>query len=73
VEIFTSRAGETRDIAFVVTVVDAGRVVSQAGLGTSGAWTFTREWNLVERRTGDTMAASMKPYWQSLEFSAGRG
>ncbi len=62
------RTGEKRDTSFLVTVVDADKIVTETGLSTSGAWIFTRDWNLLEKRTGEMVAASTKPYWPSFQF-----
>jgi hypothetical protein len=62
------RTGEKRETSFVVTAVEGDKIVTDTGLGTSGAWTFTRDWNLVERKTGETVEASMRPYWPHFQF-----
>ena len=62
------RTGERKDISFTVTVVDAKNMVMQTGGSTSGAWTFTRDWNPTERKTGDVVAEAYKPYWPYLQF-----
>jgi hypothetical protein len=62
------RTGEKRDTSFLVTMVDTDKIVAETGLSTSGAWTFTRDWNPVERKTGETVADSMKPPWPYLQF-----
>ncbi len=60
--------GEQREISMRVTAVTADRIVVETGLSTSGAWTFTRDWNLVERKGGDVVAAVLTPYWPYFEF-----
>lgn len=64
-DVFT---GEKREISFSVTAVDPARIVTESGISTSGAWTFTRDWNPVERKAGDVVANSLKPYWPFLQF-----
>src|ERR1700722_10606541 len=44
----TVRTGEKRDTTFVVTTVDADKIVSEMSGSTSGTRTFTRDYNLVE-------------------------
>ncbi len=61
-------SGETRDTSSLVTEVDADRIVTETGLSTSGAWTFTRDWNTVERRSGERVSSATRPYWPFLQF-----
>lgn len=63
-----ARTGEKRELSFLVTLVDSDKIVTETGMSTSGAWTFTREWNLVQRKTGDTVAMSTKPQWPYFQF-----
>lgn len=62
------RTGETRELSFLVTAVEADTIVTETGLSTSGAWTFTREWNPVERKTGDVITMSIAPSWPQFAF-----
>lgn len=62
------RTGEKRDTSFVVIMIGTDKIVTETGLSTSGAWTFTRDWNPVERKRGETVVASMKPHWSYLQF-----
>jgi hypothetical protein len=57
------RTGETRELSFLMSAVEADRIVTETGSSTSGAWTFTREWNPVERKTGDVISMSIAPSW----------
>jgi hypothetical protein len=60
--------GEKRDTSSLVTAVDADGIVTETGLSTSGAWTFTRDWNPVERRSGQVVSIATRPYWPFLQF-----
>jgi hypothetical protein len=60
--------GEKRETTNLVTVVDPDKIVVETGWSTSGAWTFTRDWNLVEVKTGETVRSSVAPYWPYLQF-----
>jgi hypothetical protein len=60
--------GEKRDTAFVVTAVDADKIVNEASGATSGARTFTRDFNPVEIRTGEVVTAAYKPFLPHLQF-----
>lgn len=62
------RTGQKKDTSFTVTAVDANRIVMETAGSTSGAWTFTRDWNPTERKTGDVVADTYKPYWPYLHF-----
>lgn len=62
------RTGEKRDTALVITGIDADKIVSEASGSTSGARTFTREFNLVEIRAGDAVASACRPFWPYLQF-----
>jgi hypothetical protein len=62
------RTGEKKDTSFLVTAVDGDEIVVQTGESTSGAWTFTREWNPVEKKAGDVVTDVLKPDWPYLRF-----
>jgi hypothetical protein len=63
-----ARTGEKREISFRVTLVDTDRIVAETGISTSGAWTFTRDWNVVERKRGDAVFDSLKPHMPHFRF-----
>ncbi len=60
--------GEQRETSMQVTAVTPDRIVVDMGRSTSGSWTFTRDWNLVERKTGDAVASVVTPYWPYFQF-----
>lgn len=60
--------GEKRDTNFRVLVVDADKIIVETSGSTSGTRTFTRDWNLVEIKTGDIVTQSAKPFWPHLQF-----
>jgi hypothetical protein len=62
------RTGEKRDTTFVVTRVESEKIVAETSGSTSGAHTFTREFNQVEVRTGEVVAILFKPFWPHLHF-----
>ena len=62
------RTGEKRDTTFVVMKITPDKIVSETSGSTSGAHTFTRDFNLVEIRTGDAVAVTYKPFWPHLQF-----
>jgi hypothetical protein len=62
------RTGEKRDTTFVVTMVDADKIVAETSGSTSGARTFTRDHNPVEIRRGQTVISTFKPFWPYLQF-----
>jgi len=62
------RTGEKRDTTFVVTAVDANKIVNEASGSTSGARTFTRDFNPLEIRTGEAVATTYRPYFPALQF-----
>jgi hypothetical protein len=64
----TVRTGEKRDTTFVVTAVDADKIVSEMSASTSGTRTFTRDYNLVENKTGELVALLAKPQWPYFQF-----
>jgi hypothetical protein len=47
------RTGEKRDTSLVVTMTDADKIVNETSGSTSGARTYTRDYNLVEIKTGE--------------------
>ena len=61
-------SGETRETSFSVKAVAADKIITETGLSTSGLWTFTRDWNLIERRTGTKVEEVVMPYWPHFEF-----
>jgi hypothetical protein len=64
----TVRTGEKRDTTFVVTTVDADKIVSEMSGSTSGTRTFTRDYNLVENKTGELVTLLAKPPWPYFQF-----
>jgi hypothetical protein len=60
--------GEKRETRFHVIAVDAEKIVAETGGSTSGTQTFTRDWNLMEVRTGDIVSQTAKPFWPRLRF-----
>jgi hypothetical protein len=60
--------GEARDTSLTVVSIDASKIVSQTSGATSGARTFTRDFNPMEFRRGDVVAKTFKPYWPYLQF-----
>jgi hypothetical protein len=62
------RTGERKQTRFVVTRIDADKIVSETSGSTSGARTFTRDFNPVEIKTGDVVATTYKPYFPALLF-----
>jgi hypothetical protein len=62
------RTGEKRDTSFVVTMIDANKIVMEMSGSTSGTRTFTREFNLVETKTGELITFTANPFWAYLRF-----
>jgi hypothetical protein len=62
------RTGEKRETRHRLVSIDADRIVTEIAGGTSGTQTFTRDWNLVENKTGDTNDLTVKPFWPRLRF-----
>jgi hypothetical protein len=62
------RTGEKRDIALVVIAVDADKIVSETSGSTSGTRTYTRDYNLLEIKTGEKVTFTAKPFWPYLRF-----
>jgi hypothetical protein len=62
------KTGEKRDTAFVVTMISADRIVSETSGSTSGARTWTRDFNPVETKTGEIVTFTVKPFWPYLQF-----
>jgi len=62
------RTGEKRDTSIVVIMVDADRIVTEASGSTSGTRTYTRDYNLLEIKTGEKVTLTVKPFWASLRF-----
>ena len=62
------RIGEKREIRFRAAVVDSDKIVTETAGATSGTRTFTRDWNLIEIKSGDTVTQSAKPFWPYLRF-----
>ena len=59
---------EKRELSFLVTAVDTDKIVTKTRSSPAVTWTFTRDWNFLERKTGDTVALSMKPLWPYFQF-----
>jgi hypothetical protein len=62
------RTGEKRDTSFVVTMIGADKIVSETSGSTSGARTFTRDFNPVEIKSGELVTSTFKPFWPHLQF-----
>jgi hypothetical protein len=67
------RTGEKKDTSFLVTALTGDEIMMETGGSTSGAWTFTREWNPVERKAGDVVTDVLKPDWPYLRFPMALG
>jgi hypothetical protein len=59
--------GGKRELWLRVTLVDADRIVTETGPAL-GVWTFTRDWNPVERKAGDKVFDSLKPHMPHFRF-----
>jgi hypothetical protein len=62
------RTGEKRETRFHLIRLDADKIVTETAGRTSGTQTFTRDWNLMEVRTGDLISQTVKPFWPRLRF-----
>jgi len=62
------QTGEKRDTSVVVIMVDADKIVDEMSGSTSGTRTFTRDYNLLEVKTGEKVTFTAKPFWASLRF-----
>jgi hypothetical protein len=62
------RTGEKRDTALVVIMIGADRIVTEASGSTSGTRTYTRDFNLLEVKTGEKVTFTAKPFWAYLKF-----
>jgi hypothetical protein len=62
------RTGEKRETSIVVIQVDADKIVQEASGSTSGTRTYTRDFNLLEVKTGEKVTFTAKPFWASLRF-----
>jgi hypothetical protein len=62
------RTGEKRDTAFVVTAIDADKIVNETSGATSGARTYTRDLNPVEIKAGEVVMFAYKPFLPYLQF-----
>jgi hypothetical protein len=62
------RTGEKRDTSFVIIRIDPDKIVSETSGSTSGTRTFTRDFNPVEIKTGESVASRFKPFWPYLQF-----
>lgn len=61
-----ARTGEKRpETAHTVSEVAPDKIIVTTGAGTQ---TYTRDWNLIEIKTGETVTDAAKPYWPSLQF-----
>src|SRR5215471_11516673 len=62
------RTGEKRDTSIVVIMVDADKIVNETSGSTSGTRTYTRDYNLLEVKTGEKVTLTVKPFWAYLRF-----
>jgi hypothetical protein len=62
------RTGEKRDTSLVVIMIDADKIVYETSGSTSGTRTYTRDYNLLEIKTGERVTFTAKPFWASLRF-----
>jgi hypothetical protein len=62
------RTGEKRETSMLVIQVDADKIVQEASGSTSGTRTYTRDFNLLEVKTGEKVTFTAKPFWASLRF-----
>ena len=52
----------------VVVMIDADKIVNETSGSTSGTRTYTRDYNLLEIKTGETVTFTARPFWASLRF-----
>jgi len=62
------RTGEKRDTTIVVVMIDADKIVNETSGSTSGTRTYTRDYNLLEVKTGEKVTLTVKPFWAYLRF-----
>jgi hypothetical protein len=62
------QTGEKRDTSMVVIMIDADKIVNETSGSTSGTRTYTRDYNLLEIKTGEKVTFTAKPFWASLRF-----
>jgi hypothetical protein len=62
------RTGEKRETSMVVISVDADKIVDETSGSTSGTRTYTRDFNLLEVKTGERVTFTAKPFWASMRF-----
>src|SRR5215475_2080989 len=62
------RTGEKRDTSIVVVTIDSDKIVNETSGSTSGTRTYTRDYNLLEVKTGEKVTLTVKPFWAYLRF-----
>jgi hypothetical protein len=62
------RSGEKKDTAFRLISIAPDKLVTEISGATSGTRTFTRDWNLIEIKTGEVVAFTYTPYMPHLQF-----
>ena len=62
------RTGEKRDTTQRLVAIDGDKLVTATSGATSGTRTYTREWNVVEVKTGQALAQTFKPFFPQLQF-----
>jgi len=62
------RTGEKRETSVVVIMIDADKIVNETSGSTSGTRTYTRDYNLLQVKTGEKVTFTAKPFWASLRF-----
>jgi len=62
------QTGEKRDTTIVVIMIDADKIVNETSGSTSGTRTYTRDYNLLEVKTGEKVTLTVKPFWAYLRF-----
>ena len=62
-----ARTGEKRpELTLTVREVTSDNIVLETGTGRRR--TYTRDWNIIETKSGDTVTFSAKPYWTRYQF-----
>lgn len=60
------QTGEMRpERTYTVSEIGPDKIIISTEKGTR---TYTRDWNLIEVKTGDTITAAAKPFWPNLQF-----
>src|SRR5262249_31315063 len=59
---------EKRDTSMVAIMIDADKTVNETGGSLSATRTYTREYNLLEVKTGEKVTLTVKPFWAYLRF-----